>query len=244
MILTDEDHRWLRDKQPGLRDDSEGDKIRITGCFKFFAAHDELNSSYIKNPDERACQHLICLRDSYELEITGVMKSREFPKVREVGGRIKQRALVRGCKLRDLHIYEDGEACLVGPLDMELDMAFPDFLDRPVLQFFYDQSYHERYGCWPRGHYAHGVLGLFENYMDRKQDGGDDLADSCLEYLANQNTDPLRMKTMELLRRKKQVKGGGPCSCGSGRRFRDCHPKAFWGMWNVHQRIHLPPSRE
>lgn len=240
MIISDEDRRWLKKNQPGLRDDSHGDKILIAGRFEFIAAHDEINSCYIQNPDECEHENLICISDSYELEIAGTAESREFPKVYEVAGRIKQLASTRGCDIKDLHIYETGEVCLVGPFDMKLDLSLPIFLDEPVLQFFYDQSYHEKYGCWPRGQYAHGVLGLFENYCDRLQDGRDNLASTCIRYLEGMNPCEKRERAIVLLNEKQRVQGHEPCICGSGREFRDCHYKAFTGIWNLQQRIHRP----
>lgn len=168
------------------------------------------------------------------------MNIEKLPKVRETGGRIRAFAEERGLAEIDLHISPDDSLCLVGALDENTNQSFRDFLDSPVLQFLYDQSYFEKYGRRPRGQYSHGMLGIFENYFDRREVENGKLLEACLNTLKKSRQWP---EIKKILFRKGNIKGHWQCPCGSGKRFRDCHENALLGMWCLQSDLKSAPNQ-
>jgi len=239
MEIHKADRRVIESEQPQLAITSHGDDFLITGIFHFWAAYDENESSYIINPSDRDCKRLICIRDDYEVEILLPSKENGFPRVKETGGRIRAVAERHKLPPQDVHQYEDNRLCIIGFLD-QTKFAVSDFLRIPLLQFFYDQSYFSRYRRWPRGYYAHGVIGLLENYFDRTESGrSEKVYKQCTHYLEDEllvskATDEVKT----LLEHRNNIQGHMSCLCGSKRKFRNCHEKAFRGLWQLHQYRH------
>ena len=228
LRVTTEDRAWIRKNYPGLEIRSSGNREIIAGVFQFTAAYNQAENEYLINPVDTACPQMMVIQDQYDIRFSVHPNVRDgLPTVYETGGRIKTVAKERGLPDIDLHIYPDNSLCLVGALDEKATVALRDFLDRNVLQFFYDQSYFERYGRWPRGQYSHGVLGVFENYSDRRQRGGGARIDACLGQLRKSRHWP---EIKNVLIRKEPVKGHWPCLCGSGNKFRGCHAQALEGI--------------
>ena len=157
----------------------------------------------------------------------------------ETNQRIIGRAQKHGLKTVDLHIYESGEVCLVGPFDMNSKLVFREFINGPVIQSFYDQSYFERYGRWPRGQYSHGIFGLLENFYDHVSILNDNLALDCLKHMARQSS---WSQFIDYIVLKKRVQGHVDCPCGLKKKFRDCHKDAFRGLWNLQKHIKETPG--
>lgn len=239
MLVSKKDRLWIRNNQLGLHFDNSGDNEFLIGYYEFFAAYDEQKFEYIINPRNSQCENFICISDKYNLIILIPSESKRFPKIWEIDNRIIGFAQKRGLPLIDLHIYEDGEVCLVGPLDMSKQFSFLEFINGPVLQFFYDQSYYQQFGRWPRGQYSHGLLGLFENFCDHTAKLNDSLILECLSYMKKLNN----WKDFEkLILSKKRIKGHYCCPCGSRKKFRRCHEKVFRGMWNLQKYLKNNPT--
>jgi len=237
MIVTEEDRRWVSQNYPQLKFSQECEIVVLEGSFDFVAAYVEQEDRYVINPNEPDASGLKIIRDSYEVKITLHNEKSVLPKVQEVGGRIKSVAETHGMQLADLHIYPDNTLCMVGPFDGRIDLTLPQFLDGPVLQTFYDQSYFEKYGRWIRGQYSHGILGLIENYYDRIL-GGEDLADECLARLWASNS----RNCLQILTMKAIIDGHHRCICGSGERFRRCHKKVLFGLQRLQEYIRQRPT--
>lgn len=237
MIVSTEDRIWASRNYPRLKFLNEGESEIMAGYFDFAAAYDERQGRYVINPDGAETADLKIIRDSYQIKITFPKEHGVLPKVREVSGRIKKAAETHGKQPTDLHISPDGTLCMVGPLDGRIDLTLPRFLDGPVLQTFYDQSYFERYARWVRGQYSHGILGLIENYYDRIQDG-EDLSDECFAGLWVSHS----KNCLQILNMKAMIDGHHRCVCGSGERFRHCHKKVLLGLQRLQEYVRQHPT--
>lgn len=126
----------------------------------------------------------------------------ESPLVKEIGGRIKQHA--------DRHVYKGGYCCLFLPLErwkyLPESATILTFLDGPLNDYLFGQTYFEEYGCWPFGERGHGKVGI-------------------TEYLSEElGTTDVSIATRFLLcLRSRSPKGHWPCFCGSGKKMRNCH---------------------
>jgi hypothetical protein len=127
---------------------------------------------------------------------------KNIPEVKELGGRIKRHP--------DWHVSADGTLCLFIPLERWKHM--PDtatvitFLDGPLNDHLFSQTYFELHGHWPFGERGHGIEGVKE-YLSEEL-GTDDVLTMrrLLEYLST-----------------KRPKGHWVCFCGSGKKMRHCH---------------------
>lgn len=139
------------------------------------------------------------IRDSYQIEIDLSPEKNFYREVKNSDGRILKQARDKGIPSSDLHVYENGahenKICLCGYLDEEKNISFKEFLCDKVIPFFYDQSFHEKNGAWPRGEYSHGCLGILENYYNicRKVEAPNkEVTENCINLmkeLANSNLD-------------------------------------------------------
>jgi len=239
MVISDEDRQWLIKTFLGLNIGSSENGYIITGCLEFSAAFDELGKEYRINPSEEDSLRLICIDDKYEIKIQIFHDENKYPQVWETNKRITRQAQKHGLNIFDLHIYKSGEVCLVGPFDMNSNLAFREFINGPVIQFFYDQSYFERFGRWPRGQYSHGIFGLFENFHDHISTLSDNLVLDCLQHMARQSN---WSQFIDYIVLKERVQGHVDCPCGSKKIFRDCHQGAFRGLWNLQKYIKDNPK--
>lgn len=227
LKLTDEDIAWIRAYYPSLRFRRSGIREIVEGSFEFTAAYDELRQQYLIHPDDVLNPKIMVIQDKYEIRITPPRLDAKLPMVQETGGRIRNVAKERGLATIDLHLYPNNAVCLVGPLYDEPVQSFPDFLYGPVLQFFYDQSYFEKFGRWPRGAYSHGIPGVLENYLEQRECRNGRLIKRCLGKLMRSHDWP---KVRHLLMGKESAMAHCACFCGSNREFRDCHSQALKGL--------------
>lgn len=196
----------------------------ITGDFQFKASFDDRNQRYTINPQDDNSQ---IISDCYKLRIE-VSPNNDFPDVFETENRIPSE--------QDFHKNPDDRSlCLVGPFDRLKKFSIEEFLDGPVLQFLYDQSYFKKYNIWPRGEYSHGTLGLIENYYE-KISLIPDINEKCLILLSRSSDFE---KYRAVLAGQGKIKSHHQCICGSGQIYRKCsHMKVFYGLWNLHKFVH------
>ena len=141
--------------------------------------------------------------DHYFVEIY-VRKGFPFvtPLVKEIGGRIAHHA--------DRHVYLEGFLCLFLPLERWKHL--PDtatiltYLEGPLNDYLFSQTYFEEYGCWPFGERGHGKTG-YREYLAEVL--GTDDANVAIRFL-------------ECLKGR-DPKGHWLCFCGSGKKMRKCH---------------------
>ena len=241
MRITEKERAWVQENYPKLQIRSSRETEVVEGIFEFMAAYNAANREYLINPTDIDNPKVIVIHDQYEIRVSIQPQMDELPKVQETAGRIKSVAKEKGIPEIDLHIYSNNSLCLVGALDENETVTLPDFMDGHVLQFFYDQSYFERYGQWPRGQYSHGVLGVFENYLDRRQNSIGDSLEACLSILKKSRH---WSGIKSILLRKEGFKGHWLCPCGYRKRFRDCHYNAFQGIWRLQSDLDKYPSAE
>lgn len=229
--ISEEEKEWLKANYETLEIQQEI-PLKLSGILQFDMFYDE--EQYIINPDRECHPEKNRIIDSYQIEI--VFENNELsalPKVREVEGRIKK-AAERSEDPENLHVNPNETVCLCFRLEEEqrLPNGFNvrDFFYNLVIPFFYAQSYFEKFGIWPWGQYSHGIPALFEWYEDNKDRTDADLIQRCVELLKK---DKNWSKYERLLRSKGKIKGHWECVFCSSSRFRDCHPKAFRGMWQL-----------
>ena len=236
MDVSEADLSWVKENYPDLAFKSRTDGEELVGKFCFDAAWDEFSKTYLICHPPSDAERATRIRDCYQVQIV-FPPDGSFPILYEVGGRILARAKKLNVPTQDLHIYESGETCPVGPFDRNGITDLRNFIDRPVLQYFYDQSHHEKFGEWPRGQYSHGIVGVIENYADcLKQGRGhtEELADRCLRTIIEINT-PTAEIIRKILTKKQRPQGHHPCICGSAKNQRSCHHLFFHGIWSLHQ---------
>ncbi len=96
--------------------------------------------------------------DCYEVEIDISIFPEQFPLVCETGERIPRKA--------DRHVYEDtGHFCFTTNTRETILLkkkvkTLPDFFEKILLPFLWNNSYYELNGEYAQGEYAHGVLAL------------------------------------------------------------------------------------
>ncbi|MCH7723854.1 MAG: hypothetical protein IIC76_11080 [Bacteroidetes bacterium] len=227
MNLTIDDRRWLKRNYRKLNFKFEKDSEIIEGPFEFKASFDRITKLYFVNPTVNNRVDLNYIEDAYEIRIIIPTKQSDFPIVQEIAQRIKNLAKKLGKQSIDLHIYENGIVCATGPFDEPRNFSLVNFINGPVLQFFYDQSYYERFDQWPRDTYSHGYLGLIENYFDNFKMDRKGLEKKCIKKLIESDDWKIIKKYLES---DGDIKGYWLCICGSNLNFRTCHPKVFEGL--------------
>lgn len=202
MRLTNDDVEWLESIHPSLQYHRQ--EQRITGELDFCASYDILSGKMqiegVERDDSiRESNRAIC--DVFEIEIRLDPKSTDpkngWPIVYEVGGRLKAIAEKRAIERADLHLYEDGAACLGIRYSQERNLTLLRFLHDLVIPFFYRLSYVDRFGLeaarrdlW--GEYSHGDHGTREHEQEMMD-------------IARRNTGKNK-----------------PCPCGNGMKYKKC----------------------
>lgn len=223
---------------PGLTYTQDGEKGLLKGTFKFCALYDRLEDKFVLNPllPDNGDNRII--HDSYEIEVIFSPEDlRLFPEVREVGGRIQKiKDKFNIGDLRELHVNKNQNNTICLCPKPELFLRYPngvdlvDFFNALVLPYFYGLSYFERHKEWPRDSYGHGDAGIFEFYLEHKDNTTVALAKSCIDNVSEK-------LSKEYMRKKGNIKGHWDCICGSKSKFRDCHTKALEGLRSLREDI-------
>jgi|GEM_PF-4838787 len=168
-------------------------------------------------------------------------KSNPYREVYEIGGKIQDLAEKLGKNLLDLHAKQKNKnepvnVCVAGYLQEDQNIGYKSFLLEIVVPYFCDLIVFEKDGYWPRGEYAHGTLGILENYSDQlvltKDIAG--LTEQCINELLKQGKDFESLK--QFLVFKKKLNGGwtGFNKNDPTKKFRDIiGRKAFDGLWRL-----------
>lgn len=254
MIINNDEINWLTNNYPGLAIDSLSEfSVVIRGDFKFKAEYNEADGKYYIVNNNKANKHgYHVIEDSYRIEIFSHLDLSEFPRVKNIDGRLLNLANKLGKDSKDLHVYsgplpEANTLCVVGPIDAEKikgNIPLHELLNDILLPFFYDSSHYERYNYRPREDYSHGVWGVLENYYDLPEHDIDTDKD-CIDKLKKDKfLWPLIKKRIIS---KNNPKGHHYCikcftdknNYGLISKTRKCHNKIFRGLFKLHERIRL-----
>lgn len=230
-MLSEKNEIWLRENYPDLYFDDEKQNIRGELYFKMYFSSN--NEGYVINPDSSyyTCNGIV-IEDVYEIEID-LYDSRLVPLVKEIGGRIlKSKEKWHLKSLSDLHINNNGTACLCvkteEPAIMPRGFNLKDFFENLLIPFFYYQSFFEKYGKESWKGYSHGDLGILENYLNTKVS----TARTILLFY-----EIISPTLQQYIVRNKYFKKYHLCFCNSGKRFKKCHKKAFYGYKKLRKDI-------
>lgn len=230
-MLSENVVKQIRKLYPSLKYITENGKNCLKGSLNFHACYNNSNEEFIIDPSEKMIISDTYIDDKYDIEIEFLRGfPKQFPLVKEVGGRIQQIAEKYSLKdVTDLHINKNqNNAICLCPQPAE-KLKYPDeidlvhFMNNLVVPFFYGLSYYNKSGSWPWNEYPHGDLGIFEFYGENKEKNDLSLAKRCYECLTEQYE--------KYITNKNVVKGHSPCICGSKEKFRKCHKVALEGIW-------------
>lgn len=248
-MITDLDRQWIKQYYSGLDTlIEESSKYILKGKFQFRAGFDpeKQENGYVINPDKSFSSPDRILDDEYEIEI-------EIPKedtkdhnfyrfIKETSGKIKSTADRLGLKKSELHLNPKENLCVIGRLREDLSIDIKRFLDGPLLQFFYDQTWFRDHREWPRGHFSHGSLGLLEDYYDLIQSSGSnqEITYKAFDQLFKVCEGDERKKCISALCKKGKIKGHWLSFCNDNpicplRNWRD--GRAFKGFWHLKENL-------
>jgi len=219
----------------------EESPLVLAGTLKFDALYDPGKDQCVINPGERAGFHGERIQDSYEIKIRfETSEYSDLPQVYETAGRIDRIAQERKKKRTDLHIQPSGAACLCLKMQeneyLPNGFNLPDYFCKLVIPFFYGQSYFEKHGKWPWGEYSHGELGYLEGYGEIGEDVTIESVLDCIELLKK-----CGRKWAFYESQLRKVGGLNVhrylCFCGSGKKIRKCHLRAFRGLSKLKEDI-------
>lgn len=145
----------------------------------------------------------IPLYDEYEVEID---VPKEFPKLLPS---VREKSNLVPAELN--HFLTDGSFCLAAQCELidfaNKDQTLTGYIDKYVMNYLYTASYYSRYGEFPFGERSHGVDGIKEAYAERY---------NCTQ-------EEVLIAMLCLLSGIIRYRGHDICTCGSGKRLRDCH---------------------
>jgi hypothetical protein len=126
-----------------------------------------------------------------------------FPKVIVLGDKIP--------KVDYRHVNPDGSLCLAVPPEERLvaknGITFKFFLDKVLVPHLSRETYREKSGNYPDGEYEHGNAGIWQFYFQKLRKIDKTMVISELRKIRN----------------PKWPNRNERCSCGSGKKFKQCH---------------------
>ena len=179
----------------------------------------------------------VLIQDVFDIRIVAGDDYPKFlPTLEEIGGRTQQIVTKYGIKdLRSLHRNPNGTACVCVKQMERRKFPFGSdltvFVEELAVPYLYALSHFDQTGKWPWGELSHGALGLLEFYAD---EGASSSEDELREVAALIKRDPMWRAYFKQARRPN---GERRCLCGSKKRFRDCHPRAWKGVSRLHQEL-------
>lgn len=146
------------------------------------------------------------LYHNYHLKVIVPINSDELPHAIEVGNQINNNYV---------HRYPDGELCL--DTDTAIRIRFVngfslcDWMYEYVETYFFSYEYYQRYGIFPFGERAHGLMGILQTYEEILK-----LSDytSAIRFMYSIS--------------KEKYRGHLLCPCGSGIVLRKCHGETVY----------------
>ncbi|MFH1601641.1 MAG: hypothetical protein ABIB61_01655 [Candidatus Shapirobacteria bacterium] len=232
LKLTPEDKGWLSGEHPLLKIEENPSSVVISGGLEFEMIYEPVENHFLVFPPKNYKGKGVLIEDRYGIKIV-VPKSisSDLPKVYAEGSRLIEVAKQKSLPIYDLHFSFDGSACLyVVGKEKEYfpnGFDFKIFINQLVIPFFYAQTYFQKFGKWPWGEYAHGIVGIFEWYNEQKIPNKSDV-EQMLKRLRQSGE---WGSIAERFDKGNWIKGHSRCLCGSGEKIRNCHKAALKGMW-------------
>jgi len=229
--LTINEMKWLKARFPELKINENEKGFTLNGDLVVDMFYDkDVDSGYIVFPEENVHSSDQYIYDLYQIRVE-YRDTHFIPEVHETAGRINTFAQQRNISLPDLHINPYGDLCLCPkPLErVKLTDAYTiqDFFNLLLIPFFYAQSFFEKHNRWPWKDYSHGDPGILECHDDYISKVLDKTA--FVENIINS----LNSRNQRVMRSADQITRQSLCFCESGRKFRNCHHKA----WEVAKRL-------
>lgn len=241
FVISDEDQNWIRTIYPRLEFRGGQPPRSLVGLLDFNYVPPQCPSVVTDKGLETSR-----IRDSYNIKVLFDEPRPAYsflPAVKELDGRIEKSGQMYGiANPLDMHITSQGQMCLCAPLEESTYLPDGFFLDQYISEllvpFLYGQSFFERHGVWPWGTLSHGFLGILESYADLTSSNRPVKpfeARRTLESIVKSANDDGARRIKKTLEADKPLHGHTLCPCGSGKRFRECHAKAFQGFWQLWQ---------
>lgn len=121
-------------------------------------------------------------------------------------------------RVANRHIDNDEGKCCVGVWEawclLEEPVTFARFMDGPVSDFFFGQSFFESEREWPFGELSHGWPGVVEAFA---------------HIFDSEPDEQVVLQHLGFLSRRR-FRSHHPCPCGSKRPVRDCHLDKMVGL--------------
>ena len=226
--VTPDDINWFNQYQSLLNVSTDGTYFeRLEGSLTVDMCY-IADEKYIIAPDKKQKEMGTYIYDSYQIKACH-NEDGFIPKVYETDKRIISYAQNKKYPPCDLHVNSpDGNVCLCPKpqerLKLVNDYTLKDFFLYLVIPFFYAQSFFEKFDYWPWGDYSHGDMGILEcyaKYLHQAREKDVFFADTVKA---------LKAENQMVLSSSEQITRQTICFCGSGKKFRKCHPKAWDGI--------------
>lgn len=228
MIINDSDKTRLTSMFPNLVIEQK----YIKGNLLFAAKFLENQKAYeLLDPNNPAP-----IKGSFQIYID-LSKQNPYREVYETSGAIQKIANLLQKPLLDLHAKEKNNhinVCVAGYLQEKQNISLTEFICEIVVPYFCDLIVFEKEGYWPRGEYAHGTLGILENYSDQLINANNikELTEKCISELLEQGKDFETLKQFLFFKKKLNGSWTGISKNEPTKKFRDIiGRKAFDGLW-------------
>lgn len=222
-MITDSEIQWLKKHCPALQ--VSEDRTEVSGDISFTAAYDTETGLFTwLLPPKTEAPGLI-FQETYKILIKKHKNEKRMPSLRISNGQTEWDV--------KRHYYEDGRACLNGPVEehqfMKKEFSFLQYFEMRVIPFLYGQKFYDEYHKWPWAEYAHCAAGILESFF--ASDRSKEMAEICFDRLKNEKSWS-RVKSTLLGGRLPE---SSKCLCGSSRQLRLCHGTSLFKIMNFRQ---------
>lgn len=232
-MWSTKDLEWLAVSYPSIKSKPGGD---LEGSLVFRMLFRD-GSRYINpTPELLAETGGTFISGTYEVRIEHQNKT-SFPNAFEIGGKIQTVATNKGLKPVDLHIFPvDSSLCLASPMAIYLataeGLSLQRYMEDFLIPYLFAQQYFAKWDSWPWGDLSHSALGHLE-WLGRRDHSSLEDARVTLRYIKPGE----KGKHYEefFSNRPRMHK---PCICGSGKKFRECHPDVKRGISEIRKLIY------
>ena len=171
-----QDIDWLEIFQNQLSFELFDNVLYLKGLLIVDMIYNPYTFNYIlyPNPIEIEKYYQYYIKDKFNIKIPLSWDNNNlFPKVFEIGNRIKNFAKIKNIRLINLHYFSSTDSvCLCLPIEEKkyLPNGFNliEFFESLVIPYFYSYSYYEHYLKYPWGDYSHGQIAYFEYYQNNE----------------------------------------------------------------------------
>ncbi len=186
----------------------------------------------INPPENIDTANSLTLEDVYQLTIE-IDEANKKIVVKEVGGRILLTKYKWKLNYADVHMYPDGSLCLCPQPEVGLlfyqSFSLQSFFYNYLIPNLYYHTYLNKFGKEPWKSSNHGEAGILESYTKSK------FSEIPIDIVVDSYVETLSFNVVNLITSTKKIDQNLLCVCGSGKRFKDCHPYGFMGLKKLHE---------